>query len=211
MYADLVKCTNCSTEDMKIPVGNEICPICGALGTLMFMDDENPEIECSEEELLYIHSHDYKPTDTEGHSYECQECGHYNSSWYGMESNGKLLNPKELLDYSVNSTAKKDTINEVVIGRENFDLDFYKAHNDKTGPIYAEICSKYIIENLKKLYGENAITSYETIKLNNDLLAIKAIVPSHPAGFVMVYEDDCSQEMIDSIKKVLMKMTFLTV
>lgn len=44
-YYDYVNCINCGKEKMKIPTGQEKCPNCNKKGNLIFVDENNPEIE----------------------------------------------------------------------------------------------------------------------------------------------------------------------
>ena len=45
MIYDFVKCNNCETEEMLVTRGEEVCPECKAVGTLDWMNEEEPEIE----------------------------------------------------------------------------------------------------------------------------------------------------------------------
>lgn len=54
MYGDLVNCNNCSTENMVIEIGSDICPICGAIGTLSWADEENQEVNEIEDKILKL-------------------------------------------------------------------------------------------------------------------------------------------------------------
>lgn len=45
MFFDFVKCNNCGAENMHLPLGEEVCPECKAVGTMSWMDEEEPEIE----------------------------------------------------------------------------------------------------------------------------------------------------------------------
>lgn len=50
MYADHVFCCNCESE-MFVPCGADICPRCRAIGTMMWVDEDEQEIEVSEDEI----------------------------------------------------------------------------------------------------------------------------------------------------------------
>lgn len=50
MYTDHVFCCNCESE-MFIPCGSNICPRCGAVGTMMWANEEEPEVEVNETDL----------------------------------------------------------------------------------------------------------------------------------------------------------------
>lgn len=52
-YGDLVSCTNCD-ETMLVDIGTDTCPLCGKSGCLTWTDEEKPEWDGTEEELLFI-------------------------------------------------------------------------------------------------------------------------------------------------------------
>lgn len=197
MKVHFVKCSNCKTINMKVPVGNKICPICGAVHCLEFINSESPTIECHESSLLSLYTHNYEPTDSQGWECVCEDCGHYDSVYSGMEFNGELMEKDLLKDYSINHTTTEELNKESIIIK-NAKLDYYK---DIHNVIYAELCSTGIVENLKKLYGNDAITLYTITVLSNKMLAIKAIMPKFPNVYSIVYKDDVSEEVIQSLVK----------
>lgn len=64
MYADKVKCNNCD-EEMLVVVGTEVCPICKMRGSLVFVNENEPEVEVNESEIINIDDYQNVVNETE--------------------------------------------------------------------------------------------------------------------------------------------------
>lgn len=53
ILADYVKCNNCE-EIMYVVMTTEVCPNCLERGVLSFVDENNPEVEVSEAEVINL-------------------------------------------------------------------------------------------------------------------------------------------------------------
>ena len=42
-FADYVICNDCENE-MLVDIGEDICPMCGSVGTMSWIDDKTPEV-----------------------------------------------------------------------------------------------------------------------------------------------------------------------
>lgn len=150
MFGDFVKCNNCESENMKVALGSEICPICGAIGMLAWVDEENPEVEVDDSEILEIKPHIYHPGHDAYDTYQCSNCGLFNTA-YGDYSRKNTIIKSESLDLddiSFNFIEKDD---------DGF-LKFYNLKDSKI--IYVELCPIDILKNIIKLYGNTAEYSF---------------------------------------------------
>ena len=146
MFCDFVRCTNCGTEEMNIKRGEEICPLCGAIGTLSWVDDENPEVEVSDSEILNVQPHIYHPGHDAYEPYQCSSCGliDFALSNYTRKESIIISDDLNLEDISSKFIEKDD---------DGF-LKFYKLKNNFVD--YVELCPQAILENIVKLYGNEA-------------------------------------------------------
>lgn len=145
MFGDFVKCNNCDSGDMKVTLGTEICPICGSVGTLSWVDEENQEVEVSNSEILEVKPHIYHPGHDAYDAYQCSNCGLYDVA-YGSYSR------KNVLISEGNSGLNSIGFHFIERDDDGF-LKFYNVDNDNT--TYVELCPRGILENIVKLYGND--------------------------------------------------------
>lgn len=129
MYSDLVNCNNCGAMNIIIQTGGIVCPRCSSIGCLTWSNDKQ-EVESDVCEEVTIHK--YEPTDSQGHSMECSNCGHFTTVWDESEDDKN----KEFVD----SASYEDLYAELSDIYGQFDSFIYKIKGSPT--LYIETCKK---------------------------------------------------------------------